>query len=171
MPLDAARSLVAGLIEATLLEPRGSWSCAGCLAVVVATGDAVETRVPPHALSRSIEHLRRAAEDGRLVAEAERLARDPATWFVARVPEVFSLFGRRPGMRARFIDAATVVTPTVGRERIGGAAIDVERPAVEYAVIFRHFSGFPSWPEEITRTRSCPRWSDQRAALTSMPAT
>ena len=160
-PLEAARSLVAGLIEATLLEPRGSWSCVGCLAVVVANGNAIETRVRGSALSRSIEHLRRAADDGRLVAEAERLGRDPATWFVARVPEVFSLFGWRPGMRARLIDGATLVTPTPRREHIGRASVDIERPPVEYAALFRRFNGFPSWPEEIAPRpgwTSLPSW-------------
>lgn len=115
-PLEQARSLVHPRIEAAFREPRGSWSCPGCLGIVVEEDDGeVRTRVPGSVMSRSIEHLRRARDDGSLMSEAIRLASDPATWFVARVPEVFALFAWRAGMKARLTDTCSVIVPETAR--------------------------------------------------------
>lgn len=136
--------------------PRGSWSCPGCLAVVIEDehGD-IATRVPGAVVIRAIEHLQRAAEDGRLAEEAMRLSADPHTWFVARVPEVFSVFGWRRGLSAQLTDTCLVISPEHSRTVVTDEGIIRTTPVgvgelPDYAVLCRRFEGFPAKPESVT---------------------
>lgn len=153
--LEQARSLVHPEIESTLLHPRGSWSCSGCLGVVVEEEDGeVGARVPGGMVIRAIEHLRRARDDGRLPEEAARFAQDPMLWFAGRVPEVFSLFGWKSVERGSVVDRVFAYVPNVRRDfSADGQSIVVDPfrgESPERGSLHRAFDGLDLLPESVS---------------------
>ena len=96
------------------------------------------------------------------MGEATRLAADPATWFAARVPEVFTLFAWRPGMKAKLTDTCRVIAPESDRLIATGPTAESDLRvdpwngrAPDYAVAVRAFTSLARHerPESVEPAR------------------